>query len=129
MLSNYYKRDIDGFTMVELIAVMAILSILTTLTVKKVVVIADTTEQNALVQGVVELNVREKMAWIRIKFDYRGYQGDESVWEEIDLILGEQYFWLTAPEKSGGTLSFGSQSVTLNRNASCNDRPGLWYIF
>ena len=105
---------------------MAILSIVTTLTVKKVVAISYTAEQNALTQGLAELNAREKMTWTKIKLADHGYQDDEAVWNEIDLNLGEQYSWNKAPEKSGGTLSFGSQSIALKRTVSNEDTAGSW---
>ena len=118
--------DSKGFTLIELIAIMAILSIVTTLTVKKVVAISYTAEQNALTQGLAELNAREKMTWTKIKLADHGYQDDEAVWNEIDLNLGEQYSWNKAPEKNGGTLSFGSQSIALKRTVSNEDTAGSW---
>ena len=115
-----------GFTLIELIAIIAILSIVTALTVKKVVAISYTAEQNALTQGLAELNAREKMTWTKIKLADYGYQDDEAVWNEIDLTLGEQYSWNDPPEKDGGTLSFGSQSIALKRTVSNKDTPGSW---
>jgi prepilin-type N-terminal cleavage/methylation domain-containing protein len=118
--------DSKGFTLIELIAVMAILSIVTALTVKKVVAISYTAEQNALIQGLAELNAREKLTWTKIKLADDGYQYDDAVWDEIDLNLGEQYSWKNPPKKNGGTLSFGSQSIALKRTGSNTDTAGSW---
>ena len=115
-----------GFTLIELIAVVAILSIVSSLTVKKVVAISYTAEQKALIQGLAELNAREKMTWTKVKLADNGYQNDEAVWNEIDLNLGEQYSWNNPPEKNGGTLCFGSQSIALKRTASKKDTAGNW---
>ena len=126
LVSKLNIIDSKGFTLIELIAVMAILSIVTTLTVKKVVAISYTAEQNALIQGLTELNAREKITWTKIKLADHGYQNDEAVWNEMDLNLGEQYSWNDPPKKSGGTLSFGSQSIALKRTVSNNDTAGSW---
>ena len=105
---------------------MAILSILTAFTVKKVNGISSTAEENVLIQGMAELNAREKMIWTKIMLSDHGYQSDEAVWNEIDLNLGEQYTWNNPPEKNGGTLSFGSQSIALKRSASEKGNAGSW---
>ena len=126
LVSKLNVVDSKGFTLIELIAVLAILSIVTTLAVKKVVAIAYTAEQNALTQGLVELNAREKITWSKIKLTDHGYQNDEAVWNEINLNLGEQYSWNDPPEKSGGTLSFGSHSIALKRTVSNRDTAGSW---
>jgi prepilin-type N-terminal cleavage/methylation domain-containing protein len=127
MLASKLNRvDSKGFTLIELIAVMAILSIFTALTVKKVVAISYTAEQNALTQGLAELNAREKITWTKIKLADHGYQNDDAVWSDIDLNLGEQYSWNSTPDKNGGTLSFGSQSIALKRTGSKKDAAGRW---
>ena len=115
-----------GFTLIELIAVMAILSILAAFTVKKVNAIYSTAEENALIQGMAELNAREKMTWTKIMLSDHGYQTDESLWNEIDLNLGTKYSWNDPPGKDGGTLSFGSQSIALKRTESNKDSAGRW---
>lgn len=126
MVSKLNISSSKGFTLIELIAVMAILSILAAFTVKKVNAIYSTAEENALIQGMAELNAREKMTWTNMILSDHGYQNDELVWNEIDLNLGEQYTWNNPPEKNGGTLSFGSQSIALKRSASEKGNAGSW---
>jgi hypothetical protein len=105
---------------------MAILSIVTAVTFKSVVAISYTAEDNALSQGLKELNIREKMTWAKIKLSDHGFQNDDTVWRKIDYNIGEQYIWTTPPSKNGGTLQLGSQSVSLKRTASKNDMAGYW---
>jgi len=126
LVSKLNISSSKGFTLIELIAVMAILSILAAFTVKKVNAIYSTAEENALIQGMAELNAREKMTWTNMILSDHGYQNDELVWNEIDLNLGEQYTWNNPPEKNGGTLSFGSQSIALKRSASEKGNAGSW---
>lgn len=126
LFSKLIKQNSMGFTIIELIVGMVLLSIVTALTVNKVVAISHTAEQNALTQGLAELNAREKMTWTKIKMGDDGYQNDEALWNEIDLNLGQQYVWNKPPEKNGGTLSFGSQSVLLKRTSSKKDTAGRW---
>ena len=126
LVSNLSMPNSKGFTLIELIAVMAILSILTAFTVKKVNAIYSTAEENALIQGLAELNAREKLIWTKIMLSDHGYQNDEAIWNGIDLNLGEQYTWNDPPERNGGTLSFGFQSIALKRTASKKDTAGSW---
>jgi prepilin-type N-terminal cleavage/methylation domain-containing protein len=124
MLTKF--KNTDGFTLIELIAVMVILSVWSAVVVKKVVAITDTSERNALVQGVVELNTRESLTWFNIKMTNIGYESDEKVWEIIDKNLGSEYTWTSGPTRAGGELQFGSQSFALTRNESTKESPGSW---
>ena len=124
--ANLNTSNSKGFTLIELIAVMAILGIVTALTVKKVVAISFTAEQNTLIQGLAELNAREKLTWTKIKLGDHGYQNDEAVWNAMDFKLGERYSWNTPPDINGGTLHFGSRSVILKRCASKKEDAGRW---
>ncbi len=124
--ANLNTSNSKGFTLIELIAVIAILGLVTALTVKKVVAISYTAEQNALIQGLAELNAREKLTWTKIKLEPHGYQNDEEVWNAMDLNLGERYSWNTPPDINGGTLNFGSRSVIIKRCASKKEDAGHW---
>jgi len=124
MLTRLKKSD--GFTLIELIAVLVILSVWSAVIVKKVVAITDTSERNVLIQGVVELNTREALTWFNIKMSASGYESDEKIWAEIDTSLGADYVWTSGPTRTGGDLKFGSQSFALTRNESTTDKPGSW---
>lgn len=126
LFANLNTKNKKGFTLIELIAVMTILGIITALTVKKVVAISYTAEQNALIQGLAELNAREKLTWTKMKLGDHGYQNDEEVWNVMDFNLGEKYSWNTPPDINGGTLHFGFRSVTLKRSASKKEDAGHW---
>ena len=116
----------EGFTLIELIAVMVILSIWGAIAVKKVVAVTGTSEQQVLVQGMVEMNTRESLTWYYQKISAAGYQGDGPLWSQIDTNLGDDYTWTTGPDADGGELGFASQTVTLTRTHSKIDAPGKW---
>jgi len=116
----------DGFTLVELIAVLVILSVWSAVIVKRVSAISDSSERNALVQGVIELNTREALTWFNIKMSDAGFESDEKVWAEIDTSLGNGYIWTVGPSRAGGDLKFGSQTFALTRNESTKESPGKW---
>ena len=124
MLTKF--RNKDGFTLIELIAIMVILSVWSAVIVKKVVAVSDSSERNALMQGIVELNTRESLTWFNIKMSNTGYESDEKIWEKIDTNIGIEYIWTSGPTRSGGELQFGSQSFVLPRNESTKESPASW---
>ena len=124
MLTKMKKSD--GFTLIELIAVMVILSVWSAVVVKKVVAVSDTSERNVLVQGVVELNTREALTWFNVKMSDTGFESDEKVWQKVDKNLGIEYVWTGGPTRSGGNLKFGSQSFAMTRNESTKNSPASW---
>jgi prepilin-type N-terminal cleavage/methylation domain-containing protein len=124
MLTKF--RNKDGFTLIELIAIMVILSVWSAVIVKKVVAVSNSSERNALMQGIVELNTRESLTWFNIKMSNTGYESDEKIWEKIDTNIGIEYIWTSGPTRSGGELQFGSQSFVLPRNESTKESPASW---
>ena len=124
MLTKF--RNKDGFTLIELIATMVILSVWSAVIVKKVVAVSNSSERNALMQGIVELNTRESLTWFNIKMSNTGYESDEKIWEKIDTNIGIEYIWTSGPTRSGGELQFGSQSFVLPRNESTKESPASW---
>jgi len=116
----------DGFTLIEMIAVLVIISVWSAVIVKRVGAISDTSERNALVQGVIELNTREALTWFNIKMSDAGFESDEKVWAEIDTNLGDEYVWTDGPTTVGGDLRFGSQTFALTRNVSTPENPASW---
>ena len=113
---------------IELLAAMVILAVLISVGFKKVETISSVSEQNMLVQGIVELNTRESLTWFQVKLSASGYKGDENLWAELDTNLSPVYVWEVAPTQSGGTLRFGQQASTLFRTISKHDQPGQWSL-
>jgi len=122
------KLNSFGFTLIEIMAVLVIMSVWSAVAVKKVIAIADTAEQNAIVKGISELNTRESLTWFDLKMSPTGYENDDKLWATMDLSLGDEYIWETGPTRDGGNLRFGSTRVALKRQRSEPDYPGKWSI-
>lgn len=116
----------DGFTLIELIAVLVILSVWAAIGVKKVITITDNAEMNILIQGVVELNTRESLTWFQVKMSTAAYQDDATLWALYDKDLGSGYVWKTGPTRAGGDLQVGSTVERLTRSLSTQEQPGKW---
>ena len=115
-----------GFTLIELISVMVIMGVTASVGVKKLDLISDTAAKRALLEGVKELNARETLVWTDMKLSSAGWTSDADLFAAIDTNLGAGYVWTEGPSGSGGTLSFRSESIALNRTASTNSSMGTW---
>lgn len=125
--SDVLKKE-DGFTLVEIIAVLILLGILAAVAVPKYLDLTTNAEIRALEAGVAELNGRENMIWANIKLSAAGYVDDATLLADADYDtdLGTDYSWSAGPGAAGGTLDFGSQSQVLTRTASTTDSPARW---
>jgi prepilin-type N-terminal cleavage/methylation domain-containing protein len=126
-MNNCCGND-QGFTLLEIIAVMVILSILAAIAVPKYVSLDDSARQRAIDAGIAELNGRETLTWSNEKISVSGWISDVKIFGVIDKYLGNDYQWDTGdPDQSGGTLTFKeSASVGLSRGESTKERPGSW---
>ena len=125
MLKCHTKNQ-KGFTLIELTAVMVIIGVMASVGVKKLDVLSGTATKRALHEGVKELNIRESLNWTNIKLSPAGWISDAEVFTAVDTDLGSDFIWSVAPNASGGTLTFRSESVVLNRTASTNSTIGSW---
>jgi len=123
----------QGFTLIEIMAVLVIMGVMASVAVSKMNDITGTAELRALKTGIVELNVRETLYWTNAKFapggGWSGNGGDNFVWNTMMVLntdLGSEYSWTAPPTEAGGELSFSSQSRNLNRAASTNTTSGRW---
>ena len=118
----------EGFTLIEILAVMVILSVLAAVAIKKYIFIESTAQRKAIAAGVAELNSQEALTWTNHMFSAGGYQDDNTVWTamSVDTFLGPEYNWSGAPSDAGGTLVFAGQSVSLTRTASDSTTPAKW---
>jgi prepilin-type N-terminal cleavage/methylation domain-containing protein len=116
----------DGFTLVEIVAVLVILSVLAALSLPRFINLDQGASRQAVVAGVAQLNSREVMTWSRIKMSDAGWVDDAQVFTELDKNLGNDYRWSPLPAAGGGNLSFRDFSSSLTRTPSTATSPGRW---
>ena len=128
------KRPIDvseekGFTLIELMAMLVIIGVMTSVAVKKYNNISISAELRAIDAGISELNSRETLTWANLIINQGNYPGDEAIWSMMTTYtdIGSNYHWDSGPDKDGGGhLSFGSQTVSLIREASTLQVAARW---
>jgi len=124
--ANIIRPNRSGFTLIEILVVLIILGILASIAQSKLVDLGDSTENRAIEVGIMELNVREKLAWTDFKLSSSGWTNDNAVFAVMDMNLGAGYSWIAGPANSGGTLQFKSKSVVLIRTSSTDLSAGQW---
>ena len=128
MRKELYRLNQKGFTLIEMVSVMIIMGVVASVSIQKFDIVSDTANQRALTAGIKELNVRESLVWSNLKISGDGYTTDEELWDLIDTNLGDYYKWSGAPDRvSGGTLTFKTASITLNRQESNEISAGRWH--
>lgn len=117
--------DSNGFTLVEIIAVLAILGIIGSITARKVIALDTTAIQKSFEWSISELNSRENLTWSKIKISDTNWVDDLQLFAEVDCDLGPGNNW-SSKTAGGGTLHFKGQQIEIERLPSTSSTPGTW---
>ena len=127
-----FLKNKQGFTLIEIMAVLVIMGVMASVAVSKINAISGTADLRAFDTGIAELNAREMLSWTNAKFapgGWSGNGGDTFVWTTMMVIntdIGFEYSWTAPPNIGGGELTFGSQTHTLTRTSSADTRSARW---
>ena len=127
MIERKLLKTENGFTIVEIIAVLVILGILAAFAVTKYTDLEGKAKQRAFITVINEINAREFLTWSDAKISTSGYIDDAKIFGRMNYKVDPNYEWNSGdPTVSGGTLVFKGESFSLSRSASNIEIPAVW---
>ena len=118
-------KNSNGFTLIEVVAVLTIIGILASITARRVIALETTAVQQSFQWAVSELNTREVLTWSVIKISNANWVDDLQLYAGMDYDLGPDHNWNTKSAE-GGTLHFKGHQIALQRSPSTSSKPGAW---
>jgi len=129
MLKQEMLLNANGFTLVEIIAVMVILGVLAAVAVPRYVDLEENARQKCIETVVSEINAREILTWADYKISTSGFVSDASIFDKINYNLDPGYVWQPGdPTLTGGIINFKGESFTLSRWASSHLKSAVWRL-
>lgn len=116
----------EGFTLLELMAVLVIMGVMASVAIKRFDLLSDNANLTAIKTAVRELNIQETLVWTEMKLSDTGWTADVDVYNGVEKNLGQGYSWNPGPTITGGNLHYKSQSVALVRSPSTRNTFGSW---
>ena len=126
MSSKFILQNPNGFTLIELMAIMVIIGVLGAVGFSKADAISGTAIQRVFEDTLSELNSRERVTWTHAKLSDSGWMDDMAVFSKIDFNIGSGYHWSPIPDPAGGRLHYRSQSISLQRTPSTSTSWARW---